>query len=265
MKNFRKKNGITLMALVITIIILLILATITIVELKNKNLFSKTIESRNKYKKSEEEENNILDDYENKINEFTGGNVIKNVGNNEVITNQSKISLISEEMTTYSNKFGTVSAGSELYYTGYKTIKDMDSYAYNAFSNEKRWSALSTFSGGTQSQSWWQFNYNKEVYVKNITGIALGDQNRNYRPESPNKDASISYYVADDIGSFIKKGTIKLNLSGPDVGTVSDNFDIPFNCNGKIFRIWFDNWTAANSWPEQCLGALQGVKIFGIY
>lgn len=56
---------------------MLILATITIVELRNTNLFSKTIEARNKYKKSAEEENNKLDDYANKINEVTKDNLVK--------------------------------------------------------------------------------------------------------------------------------------------------------------------------------------------
>ena len=73
LENKRKNNGITLIAMIITIIILLILATIAIIELKNTNLFSKTIDARNKYKKSAEEENNILDDYSNKINDIAGG------------------------------------------------------------------------------------------------------------------------------------------------------------------------------------------------
>ena len=80
-KKSNKKNrtlGITLIALVITIIILLILATITIIELRNTNLFSKTIEAKNKYKQAAEEENNTLDDYANKINEIARGMTTKN-------------------------------------------------------------------------------------------------------------------------------------------------------------------------------------------
>ena len=71
--KLKQNKAITLVALVITIIILLILATVTIVELKNTKLFNKTIEARNKYKQSAEEENNTLDDYANKINEIAGG------------------------------------------------------------------------------------------------------------------------------------------------------------------------------------------------
>ncbi len=77
-EKLKQNKAITLVALVITIIILLILATITIVELRNTKLFSKTIEAKNKYKQSAEEENNTLDDYANKINNFVGGMTSRN-------------------------------------------------------------------------------------------------------------------------------------------------------------------------------------------
>ena len=77
-EKLKQNSAITLVALVITIIILLILATITIVELKNTKLFSKTIEAKNKYKQAAEEENNTLDDYANKINEIAGGTAKNN-------------------------------------------------------------------------------------------------------------------------------------------------------------------------------------------
>ena len=73
-ENLKQNKAITLVALIITIIILLILATITIEGLKNTNLFSKTIDAKNKYKQAEANEANILDDYANKINSITGGN-----------------------------------------------------------------------------------------------------------------------------------------------------------------------------------------------
>ena len=82
-ENLKQNRAITLIALVITIIILLILATIAIVELRNTNLFNKTLEARNKYKTSVEEENNTLDDYANKINKIAGGNIKTNVPTGE--------------------------------------------------------------------------------------------------------------------------------------------------------------------------------------
>ena len=77
-ENLKQNKAITLVALIITIIILLILATITIEGLKNTNLFSKTIDAKNKYKQAEANEANILDDYANKINEIAGGTAKSN-------------------------------------------------------------------------------------------------------------------------------------------------------------------------------------------
>ena len=66
----KKQNGITLIALVITIIILLILAGITIASLKNSGMFGKSRNAVNSYKNSENEEQVRLNEYENTMNEY---------------------------------------------------------------------------------------------------------------------------------------------------------------------------------------------------
>lgn len=66
----RSEKGITLVALVITIIILLILAGITISSLSENGLFDKTREARDKYKNAENVENNTFNDYGNWINNY---------------------------------------------------------------------------------------------------------------------------------------------------------------------------------------------------
>ena len=63
-------KGITLVALVITIIILLILAGISIATLTGSGLFEKARLAEQKSKEKQEEEEGILKDYENKINEY---------------------------------------------------------------------------------------------------------------------------------------------------------------------------------------------------
>ena len=65
-----KNDGITLIALIITIIILLILAGITIAEITGSGLFEKVIQAKSKYETKEMEEKNILTDFENIINRF---------------------------------------------------------------------------------------------------------------------------------------------------------------------------------------------------
>ena len=70
-----KKNqkGITLVALVITIIILLILAGISINQLAGSGLFEKAKKAEEESKKSQELENSILGDYANKIDGYVSG------------------------------------------------------------------------------------------------------------------------------------------------------------------------------------------------
>lgn len=75
----KKKNsdekGITLIALIVTIIILLILAGVTIAALKgDKGLFTYVKQAKQKSENAQLEENIILDDYENKIKYYTDEN-----------------------------------------------------------------------------------------------------------------------------------------------------------------------------------------------
>lgn len=71
-KRMKKKNkGITLVALIITIIILLILAGISISALTETGLFEKTKEAKEKYQNAQESENNYLEKYSEEISKYT--------------------------------------------------------------------------------------------------------------------------------------------------------------------------------------------------
>lgn len=73
MKNFRKNQGITLIALVITVIVLLIIAGVTIATLTGENgILTRVQEAKNKTEEAQKDEENILDSYEDKINEYVG-------------------------------------------------------------------------------------------------------------------------------------------------------------------------------------------------
>lgn len=63
----KRQNGITLVALVITIIILLILAGISIAALTNQGLFEKTKKAANATENAQVLENTRLEDYEKAI------------------------------------------------------------------------------------------------------------------------------------------------------------------------------------------------------
>ena len=73
--RIKKNRGITLVALVITIIILLILAGISITAITQTGLFEKAKQAKNAMENAETKENTILSDYDNKINEIVGGAV----------------------------------------------------------------------------------------------------------------------------------------------------------------------------------------------
>lgn len=68
--NLKNKRGISLMALVITIIISLILAGISILALSKNGLIEKALSAKNKSKNEQNEENIILSEYEEKISDY---------------------------------------------------------------------------------------------------------------------------------------------------------------------------------------------------
>lgn len=68
-----REKGITLIALVITIIILLILAGVSISALTGSGLFKNAKEAEQKSENVQAEENSILKDYESAVNEYLSG------------------------------------------------------------------------------------------------------------------------------------------------------------------------------------------------
>ena len=67
-----REKGITLIALVITIIILLILAGISISALTNQGLFKNAKEAKNATEKAEIEQGKLLNEYEDELNNYIG-------------------------------------------------------------------------------------------------------------------------------------------------------------------------------------------------
>ena len=77
LENERNERGITLVALIITIIILLILAGVTISTLSNSGLFSKTQEAVERSKQAQEEEEEILEQFEEELSKYPGSENVK--------------------------------------------------------------------------------------------------------------------------------------------------------------------------------------------
>ena len=103
--NKNKDRGITLVALVITIIILLILATISIQSLTNTGLFQKAQEAKEKTQNAEENQAKTLNEYEDELNKYISGTVeerkdpIKEVANKVLSTTDN-----TELQDAYGNK-----------------------------------------------------------------------------------------------------------------------------------------------------------------
>ena len=72
-RTLKNEEGITLVALVITIIILLILATISIQSLTNTGLFEKTKEAKEKTHAAEINQAKTLNEYEDELNKYVSG------------------------------------------------------------------------------------------------------------------------------------------------------------------------------------------------
>ena len=68
--NFKKENAITLVALVITVIILLILAGITIAQLSNNGLFGKVEIAKWEYENAQEDEEKKLEKFDEEIDYY---------------------------------------------------------------------------------------------------------------------------------------------------------------------------------------------------
>ena len=91
MKMKNNNKGITLVALVITIIILLILAGITIASLTQTGLFAAAQDAKTKTEEKQLEENTTLNEYANEIAKWTGNSQSKALKVNEKYENKTEL------------------------------------------------------------------------------------------------------------------------------------------------------------------------------
>ena len=68
--SIKNNGGITLVALVVTIVILIILAGISIMGVTQTGIFGKTKLAKVKYEEAEKKENDTISEYEDKMNEY---------------------------------------------------------------------------------------------------------------------------------------------------------------------------------------------------
>ena len=118
MKTKEKLNkGITLVALVVTIIILLILSGITISSLTNTGLFENAKEAKNRTEDAQKQEQELLNQYEEELNRYTSPNERWDgkVNKPELMTGMSAIKFTDPTDSTEGTTVDTTSDDKEWY------------------------------------------------------------------------------------------------------------------------------------------------------
>ena len=108
MKLNKENRGITLVALIITIIILLILAGISIASLTGNGLFEKAKLAKEKQENAEIKEEATLGDYENSINDVIAGNrdnITISKDEYEALKKKGTWELLASNNTTTANQY----------------------------------------------------------------------------------------------------------------------------------------------------------------
>ena len=109
-KTFKNSKGITLVALVITIIILLILAGISISALTNTGIFQKAKDAKQKSEDAALDQNTKLDEYENELDKYLPKKLVDKVNDGTIkvgdyisyTPDQASTDDILQELATYS-------------------------------------------------------------------------------------------------------------------------------------------------------------------
>ena len=183
LKNENK--GITLVALVITIIILLILATISIQSLTNTGLFAKAQEAKEKTQNAEENQARTLNEYEDELNKYVSDNKDKTawtgkVNKPKLMTGMAAIKFIDPTGDEKANEGSIVKT----------TDTDTAWYDYDA----KKWA-----NAQTQDGSMWvwipRFAYKINSSNKTFDVVFLKDSTNTYLDNGTEKDAEKEGYI----------------------------------------------------------------------
>ena len=181
----KENKGITLVALVITIIILLILATISIQSLTNTGLFAKAQEAKEKTQNAEENQAKTLNEYEDELNKYVSDNKDKTdwtgkVNKPKLMTGMAAIKFIDPTGDEKANEGSVVKT----------TDTDTAWYDYDA----KKWA-----NAQTQDGSMWvwipRFAYKINSSNKTFDVVFLKDSTNTYLDNGTEKDAEKEGYI----------------------------------------------------------------------
>ena len=185
-KKSKNNNGITLVALVISIIILLILATISIQALTNTGLFAKAQEAKEKTKNATENQAKTLNEYEDELNKYVSGTSqtktdwTGKVNKPKLMTGMTAIKFTDPTGDEKANEGSVVKT----------TDTDTTWYDYDA----KKWA-----NAQTQDGSMWvwipRFAYKVNSSTKTFDVVFLKDTTNTYLDNGTEKDAEKEGYI----------------------------------------------------------------------
>ena len=161
--KLKTSKGITLIALVITIIVLLILAGVSIAMLIGENgILSQAQRAKSETENAQKTEENTLSDYENYLSQATNGGFVEGKGVNAPVLGENM------ELVSYNEETGN-----------WDTNNSSSSYDYIAGEEEKdnnksRWANARVTIDGVDSYFVWIPRYAYKITYKNKENISEG-------------------------------------------------------------------------------------------
>ena len=223
----RKTNGITLIALVITIIVLLILAGVSIAMLTGENgILTQAQRAKNETEKAQADEENILGDYENYLSQYTNGGYVESKGVNAPVLKDGM------ELVTYNEEtknWDTNNSSSAYDYVAGEGTDD---------NNSSRWANAKVTIDGVDSYFVWIPRYAYKITYNNPDDISQGGKidvkfligtSDNYYDDEGNlqtakrattghEDTTSDYYVHPAFTNNVDLGGWRNELTGIWVG-----------------------------------------------
>ena len=159
----KEKNGITLIALVITIIVLLILAGVSIAMLTGENgILNQAQRAKNNTEEAKKEEESILGDYENYLSQYANGGYVESKGVNAPVLKDGM------ELVTYNEEtknWDTNNSSSAYDYVAGEGTDD---------NNSSRWANAKVTIDGVDSYFVWIPRYAYKITYNNPDDISQG-------------------------------------------------------------------------------------------
>ena len=219
-----RNKGITLIALVITIIVLLILAGVSIAMLTGENgILKQAQRAKNETEQAQMEEENILGEYENYLSQYTNGGYVESKGvNAPVLKDGMKLVTYNEE----TKNWDTNNSSSAYDYVAGEGTED---------NNSSKWANAKLTIDGVDSYFVWipryayKITYNEDriggiIDVKFLIGTTdqyyddEGNLQTAKRATTGNEDTSNDYYVHPAFTNNVELGGWSEELTGIWVG-----------------------------------------------